>query len=59
MTMRGICGIRILFQNGQDSGWIGEHEGIPKRRIIIEMSGSLSLRVSLDVGVTFATSFLC
>jgi hypothetical protein len=59
MTMRGICGIRLLLQDGQDSEWIGEHEDIPKRRIVIKDSESLCLRVSLDVSLTSGTQVLC
>lgn len=33
--LRGVRGLAVLSNTGTLSGWIGEHDGIPKRRLVL------------------------
>ncbi|SPO06519.1 uncharacterized protein DNG_09209 [Cephalotrichum gorgonifer] len=35
---RGICGIAVLSATGALSPWVGDHEDIPKRRLVLDAS---------------------
>ncbi|RXG43398.1 hypothetical protein VDGE_03085 [Verticillium dahliae] len=45
---RGIRGLAVILNNGQLTQWIGNHDDIPKRRLVFE-SGASSCAAVIDI----------
>ncbi|OBT98680.1 hypothetical protein VE01_03330 [Pseudogymnoascus verrucosus] len=45
---RGVRALSLLASNGKVSTWVGEHEGIPKTRLLLNQGDILSLKAGFD-----------
>ncbi|KFZ17463.1 hypothetical protein V501_01698 [Pseudogymnoascus sp. VKM F-4519 (FW-2642)] len=52
---RGIRALSLLASNSKVSTWVGEHEGIPKTRLLLNHGDILSLKAGFDVGRFYAS----
>lgn len=47
---RGVRALSILTSSGKRSTWVGEHDRIPKARLLLNLGDTLSLKAGFDVG---------
>ena len=47
---KGLQAISLVTTSGQVSRWLGDHDGIPKARLISGHTNSITLKGGFDVG---------
>lgn len=52
---RGVRALSLLTSNGKVSKWVGEHDGIPKTRLLLNHGTILSLKGGFDVSCFYAS----
>ncbi|KFZ11027.1 hypothetical protein V502_07795 [Pseudogymnoascus sp. VKM F-4520 (FW-2644)] len=51
---RGVRALSLLTSSGKVSAWVGEHDGIPKTRLLLNQGDILSLKAGFDVDCFYA-----
>lgn len=52
---RGVRALSLITNRGRVSRWFGEHDGIPKTRLLLDHGGIFSLKAGFDVSRFYAS----